>query len=1006
MIDKVYDPKQVEQKWYRFWMERGYFTAERVSTKPPFSMVIPPPNVTGVLHMGHALNNTLQDIIVRYKRMSGFNALWLPGTDHAGIATQNVVERDLAKEGLSAEGVGRDAFIDRVWEWKERSGGLIIEQLKRLGASCDWSRERFTMDEGLSRAVREVFVRLYEEGLIYRGDYIINWCPRCKTALSDVEVEHEETKGHLYYIRYPLAEGGGHLTVATTRPETMLGDSAVAVNPADPRYASFIGKDVVLPLVRKKIPVIGDPYVDMTFGTGALKITPGHDFNDFEIGKTHNLAVVKVIDDEGRMNEHALAYRGMDRFEARKRIIDDLEAEGLLEKIEDYPLIIGRCYRCKTIVEPIVSLQWFVRMKPLAEPAMEAVRDHRVAIIPEMWEKVYFDWMENIKDWCISRQIWWGHRIPVWYCDRCNEIHVSRQDVTSCRLCGGPVRQESDVLDTWFSSALWPFSTLGWPDDTDDLKTFYPTSLLVTGFDILFFWVARMIMMGLRFMGDVPFRHVYIHALVRDAEGKKMSKSKGNVIDPLLMIDKYGTDAFRFTFAMLAAQGRDILLSEERIEGNVAITFTCCNDVSSNSPNVSPVAKGGRIAELADVPVAAVVTRRQQPFDRRHRIRRPGIVEHHHSRLDVGAADVQHRSLRGRAELQRAAADRRSARVRVCAGEHRQRRTRLRQADAAAGEILRGHPTAANVIGRVAGQRARAGYRAAADLERPDRRGKPADLRRNVVDRVRTGRHRRRGSRTGRTARVGQRRAGQHRGAAVIKRARVDRQTAGVVAAMRPGQRQRARPALDQRQQAGAGAVLCGQIAVANVAAVRTVAAVVDRQRPQVRNARLLLGVRDYPGAGDIADPRHRLIVAQQFKTGGEAAERQESFFSQLRCAWPLTKGAASDVGPTCCKLKPGQASRMQRPVLMRSSTISERARWWTRSSNRSPWNNVSCSSCLKWKTWPCTRSPNSLGSPSAPLHRDCVAVANCSFKGPAESRRAAAGQVRYDRSETNHSWS
>ncbi|MGD0230179.1 MAG: valine--tRNA ligase [Syntrophorhabdales bacterium] len=568
MIDKVYDPKQVELKWYRFWMERGYFTALSASTKPPFAMVIPPPNVTGVLHMGHALNNTLQDIVARYKRMAGFNTLWLPGTDHAGIATQNVVERELAKEGQSAEGIGRDAFISRVWEWKEKSGGLIIEQLKRLGASCDWSRERFTMDEGLSRAVREVFVRLFEEGLIYRGDYIINWCPRCKTALSDVEVEHEETKGHLYYIRYPLADGPDYLTVATTRPETMLGDMAVAVNPADPRYAPLVGKDVILPLAGKRIPIIGDTYVDVTFGTGALKITPGHDFNDFEIGKAHNLAVVKVIDDDGRMNEHALAYGGMDRFEARTRIIDDLEAEGLLEKIEDYPLIIGRCYRCKTIVEPIVSLQWFVRTKPLAEPAIDAVRDHRVTIIPEMWEKVYFDWMENIKDWCISRQIWWGHRIPVWYCDRCNEFYVSREDVTSCRACGGPVRQESDVLDTWFSSALWPFSTLGWPDVTDDLKTFYPTSLLVTGFDILFFWVARMIMMGLRFMGDVPFGQVYIHALVRDAEGKKMSKSKGNVIDPLLMIDKYGTDAFRFTFAMLAAQGRDILLSEERIEGS------------------------------------------------------------------------------------------------------------------------------------------------------------------------------------------------------------------------------------------------------------------------------------------------------------------------------------------------------------------------------------------------------------------------------------------------------
>ena len=568
MIDKVYDPKQVERKWYSFWIEKGYFTAQAVSKKPPFSMVIPPPNVTGVLHMGHALNNTLQDIVTRYKRMAGFNALWVPGTDHAGIATQNVVERELAKEGLSADQLGREAFIKRVWEWKEKSGGVIIEQLKRLGASCDWTRERFTMDSGLSRAVREVFVRLFEEGLIYRGDYIINWCPRCKTALSDVEVEHEETKGHLYYIKYPFADGSGSVTVATTRPETMLGDTAVAVNPEDERYARLIGKELVLPLTGRKIPLIGDPYVDVAFGTGALKITPGHDFNDFEIGKKHNLQVIKVIDDGGRMNEQAGSYKGMDRFAARERIIEDLRAGGLLEKIEDYALIIGRCYRCKTIVEPIVSLQWFVRMKPLAEPAIAAVRDRRVAIIPEMWEKVYFEWMENIKDWCISRQIWWGHRIPVWYCDNCDGVYASREDITSCPKCAGPVRQESDVLDTWFSSGLWPFSTLGWPDATDDLKTFYPTSLLVTGFDILFFWVARMIMMGMHFMGDVPFRDVYIHALVRDAEGKKMSKSKGNVIDPLVIIDSYGTDSFRFTFAMLAAQGRDVLLSEERIEGN------------------------------------------------------------------------------------------------------------------------------------------------------------------------------------------------------------------------------------------------------------------------------------------------------------------------------------------------------------------------------------------------------------------------------------------------------
>ncbi len=568
MMDKVYDPHNIEKKWYAFWTEKGYFTAGHDSPKGYFSMVIPPPNVTGSLHMGHALNNTLQDIITRYFRMCGFDALWLPGTDHAGIATQNVVERELAREGADREALGREKFVERVWQWKHASGGTIIEQLKRLGASCDWSRERFTMDEGLTRAVREVFVRLYKEGLIYQDNYIINWCPRCKTALSDLEAEHEETQGFLYYIHYPLAEGEGRLTVATTRPETMLGDTAVAVNPDDPRYGKYVGKEVILPIVNKKIPVIGDSYVDVEFGTGALKVTPAHDLNDFEIMKRHNLELIKVIDDDGNMNENAVHYRGMERFECRRKIVDELDSKGLLEKTEPYNLGVGKCYRCKTVVEPALSLQWFLRMKPLAEPAIEAVRRHRVRIIPEMWEKVYFEWMENIRDWCISRQIWWGHRIPVWYCKSCSEMIVSADDPDSCPKCGGSdLRQESDVLDTWFSSGLWPFTTLGWPDRTDDLKTFYPTSLLITGFDILFFWVARMIMMGLKFMGDVPFRDVYIHALVRDAEGKKMSKSKGNVIDPLTIIDQYGTDAFRFTLTMLAAQGRDVLLSEERIEG-------------------------------------------------------------------------------------------------------------------------------------------------------------------------------------------------------------------------------------------------------------------------------------------------------------------------------------------------------------------------------------------------------------------------------------------------------
>jgi valyl-tRNA synthetase len=567
MMDKVYNPHDIEARWYKLWIEKGYFVADNTMENRHFSMVIPPPNVTGSLHMGHALNNTLQDIVTRFKRMAGFNALWVPGTDHAGIATQNVVEREIAKEGLNREMLGRDKFVRRVWEWKVQSGGTIIEQLKRLGASCDWSRERFTMDEGLSRAVREVFVRLYNEGLIYRDNYIINWCPRCKTALSDLEAEHEETGGFLYHIKYPLADGDGYLTVATTRPETMFGDTAVAVNPDDERYKKYIGKYVILPIAEKKIPVIGDGYVDTSFGTGVLKVTPAHDLNDFEIGKRHNLEVVKVMDDDGRMNKHAVHYDGMDRFECRDKTVEELKEKGLLEKLEPYTLGVGKCYRCKTVVEPSLSLQWFLKMKPLAEPAIEAVRDHKVRIIPEMWEKVYFEWMENIRDWCISRQIWWGHRIPVWYCDACNRMYVSAEDLSACEVCKGELRQESDVLDTWFSSGLWPFTTLGWPDDTKDLKTYYPTSLLITGFDILFFWVARMIMMGLKFMGDVPFREVYIHALVRDAEGKKMSKSKGNVIDPLTMIDQYGTDAFRFSLTMLAAQGRDILLSEERIEG-------------------------------------------------------------------------------------------------------------------------------------------------------------------------------------------------------------------------------------------------------------------------------------------------------------------------------------------------------------------------------------------------------------------------------------------------------
>lgn len=568
LMAKSYESKSVEQKWYEYWENNGLFKPEATSDKDPYCIVIPPPNVTGTLHMGHALNNTLQDILCRFKRMKGFNVLWQPGTDHAGIATQNVVEKDLAAKGTDRHAVGREKFIELVWEWREKYGGLIINQLRRLGCSCDWSRERFTMDEGLSKAVREVFVRLYEEGHIYRGDYIINWCPRCHTALADIEVEHKEIESHLYYIRYPFKNGGGHLTVATTRPETLLGDTAVAVNPEDDRYAALSDPHVLLPILNKPIPVIFDKYVDMEFGTGALKITPAHDPNDFEIGNTHHLERIKVIDENGMMNDLAGPYEGMERFECRERIIEDLKDAGLLDKIEPYQNAIGHCYRCKTMIEPLLSKQWFVKTGPLAREASKAVRDGKTRIFPANWEGVYFEWMDNIKDWCISRQIWWGHRIPAWYCQECGAVQVAKEAPVSCNSCQShDLVQETDVLDTWFSSALWPFSTLGWPDSTPELKTFYPTAVLVTGFDILFFWVARMMMMGIHFMGDIPFKDIYIHALVRDAEGKKMSKSKGNVVDPLEIMDQFGTDAFRFTLAALAAQGRDIKLSEETIVG-------------------------------------------------------------------------------------------------------------------------------------------------------------------------------------------------------------------------------------------------------------------------------------------------------------------------------------------------------------------------------------------------------------------------------------------------------
>jgi len=576
MVDKGYDPRKIEGRWYEYWLDGGYFRAEAGGKRPPYCIVIPPPNITGSLHIGHALDVTLQDILIRWKRMSGFNTLWLPGTDHAGIATQNVVERELQKEGLDRHMLGREEFIKRVWEWKERYGGEITKQLKSMGASCDWSRERFTLDQGLSRAVREVFVRLYDEGLIYKGDYIINWCPRCHTALSDLEVEHDEVDGRLYYIKYRFADGEGHITVATTRPETLLGDTAVAVNPEDERYRDAVGRTVVLPILGRRIPVIADAYVDSSFGTGAVKVTPAHDPNDFEIARRHNLPFIRIMDGEGRMTNEAGPYTGQDRFECRDRIINDLKGRGLLEKTELHRMALGHCYRCRTVVEPYLSEQWFVKVKPLADEAIKAVRDGRIRIIPSWWEKSYFDWMENIKDWCISRQIWWGHRIPVWYCEameseECRDkkgVIVSVETPERCPYCGSSrLKQDEDVLDTWFSSALWPFSTLGWPDETEDLKTFYPTSVLVTGFDILFFWVARMIMMGLKFMNKEPFRDVYIHALVRDEEGQKMSKSRGNVVDPLEMTRLYGTDAFRFTLAAYAAQGRDIKFSEKRVEG-------------------------------------------------------------------------------------------------------------------------------------------------------------------------------------------------------------------------------------------------------------------------------------------------------------------------------------------------------------------------------------------------------------------------------------------------------
>jgi valyl-tRNA synthetase len=564
-LSKVYDPKEVEQRLYDEWMAAGYFRAEVDETKTPYTIVIPPPNITGQLHMGHALDNMMQDAIIRMKRMQGYAALWLPGTDHASIATEVKIVDKLKEEGTSKEELGREKFLERAWQWKEEYGGRIVAQLKKLGSSCDWSRERFTMDEGCSRAVNRFFVSLYEKGLIYRGDRIINWCPDCETALSDAEVEYEEHDSHFWYMRYPAEDGGDGIIVATTRPETMLGDTAVAVHPDDKRYKKLIGKNVILPIMNRPIPVIADEYVDPAFGTGAVKITPAHDPNDFEVGERHNLPVIRVLDDRGVVNNLGGKYEGKDRYDARKLIVEELQESGLLVKIEDHKHNVGQCYRCDTVVEPIVSKQWFVAMKGLAQPAIDAVRNGDITFVPKRSESIYFNWMENIRDWCISRQLWWGHRIPAYYCTTCGEMIVAEQRPDKCTCGNTAFVQDEDVLDTWFSSGLWPFSTLGWPDMTEDLKFFYPTNVLVTGYDIIFFWVARMIMSGFECMGEKPFEYVSIHGLVRDPQGRKMSKSLGNGIDPLELIDEYGADALRFSLAVGVRVGGDLRFSSEKV---------------------------------------------------------------------------------------------------------------------------------------------------------------------------------------------------------------------------------------------------------------------------------------------------------------------------------------------------------------------------------------------------------------------------------------------------------
>ena len=567
-LEKNYNPAEIEQKLYDKWINKKYFHAEVDRSKKPFTIVMPPPNITGQLHMGHALDNTLQDILVRYKRMQGFDTLWVPGTDHASIATEAKIVEKMREEGITKEEIGREKFLDRAWEWKKQYGGRIVAQLKKIGSSCDWDRERFTMDEGCNKAVKEVFVNLYNKGLIYRGERIINWCPKCLTSISDAEVEYEDQAGHFWHLRYPLKDGSGYINLATTRPETLLGDTAVAVNPNDERYKNLVGKTLILPIVHREIPIIADDYVAMDFGTGVVKITPAHDPNDFEVGLRHNLEVINVMTDDAKIVDDYPKYAGMDRYEARKAIVADLEAEGALVKIEDYNHNVGTCYRCHTTVEPRVSKQWFVKMKPLAEPAIKAVREGKTKFVPEHFDKTYFHWMEGIRDWCISRQLWWGHQIPAFYCDDCGEMVVTKEKEAVCPKCGKKMRQDPDTLDTWFSSALWPFSTLGWPDKTEELDYFYPTTTLVTGYDIIFFWVSRMIFSGLEHVGEVPFDTVLIHGLVRDSQGRKMSKSLGNGIDPLEVIDKYGADALRFTLITGNAPGNDMRFYWEKVEAS------------------------------------------------------------------------------------------------------------------------------------------------------------------------------------------------------------------------------------------------------------------------------------------------------------------------------------------------------------------------------------------------------------------------------------------------------